>query len=141
MPAEEAPEAALEGRNEIFLIVEEDDLVRTYVTSQLKSFGYNPIPDTGAAEALATVDSGAPFDLLLTDDVVMPGALNGRQLADEVAERRSPLKVLFTSGYTQDAIVHHGHLDPGVLLLAKPYRKGRPRPHAPCRPRRIAAAA
>jgi len=53
----------------------------------------------------------------------MPGALNGRQLADEVAQRRSPLKVLFTSGYTQDAIVHHGRLDPGVLLLAKPYRK------------------
>jgi signal transduction histidine kinase/ActR/RegA family two-component response regulator len=121
-PAEAAPEAALEGRNEIILIVEDDELVRTYVTSQLKNLGYNPIPAANAAEALAIVDSGAPFDLLFTD-VVMPGALNGRQLADEVAKRRSPLKVLFTSGYTQDAIVHHGRLDPGVLLLAKPYRK------------------
>jgi hypothetical protein len=53
----------------------------------------------------------------------MPGAMNGRQLADAVAKRRSPLRVLFTSGYTEDAVVHHGRLDPGVLLLAKPYRK------------------
>ena len=53
----------------------------------------------------------------------MPGKMNGRQLADEMAKRRSPLKVLFTSGYTENAIIHHGRLDPGVLLLAKPYRK------------------
>jgi FixJ family two-component response regulator len=53
----------------------------------------------------------------------MPGQMNGRQLADEMATRRSPLKVLFTSGYTENAIIHHGRLDPGVLLLAKPYRK------------------
>ena len=53
----------------------------------------------------------------------MPGSMNGRQLADEAARRRPALKVLFTSGYTENAIVHHGRLDPGVLLLAKPYRK------------------
>jgi DNA-binding LytR/AlgR family response regulator len=53
----------------------------------------------------------------------MPGGLNGRQLAAEMMQRRSPLKVLFTSGYTEDAIIHHGRLDSGVLLLAKPYRK------------------
>jgi hypothetical protein len=52
----------------------------------------------------------------------MPGQINGRQLAAEMAKRRSPLKVLFTSGYTEDAIVHHGRLDPDVLLLGKPYR-------------------
>jgi signal transduction histidine kinase/CheY-like chemotaxis protein len=121
-PAVETPQAAPASGNEIVLIVEDDDLVRTYATSQLKSLGYNPIPAANATEALAIVDSGAPFDLLFTD-VVMPGALNGRQLADEVAKRRSPLRVLFTSGYTEDAIVHHGRLDPGVLLLAKPYRK------------------
>ena len=49
--------------------------------------------------------------------------MNGRQLAEEMAKRRSPLKVLFTSGYTENAIIHHGRLDPGVHLLAKPYRK------------------
>jgi len=53
----------------------------------------------------------------------MPGIMNGRQLADEAVKRRPALKVLFTSGYTENAIVHHGRLDPGVLLLAKPYRK------------------
>jgi CheY-like chemotaxis protein len=53
----------------------------------------------------------------------MPGGLNGRQLADEARKRRPELRVLFTSGYTENAIVHHGRLDPGVLLLAKPYRK------------------
>ena len=53
----------------------------------------------------------------------MPGPMNGRQLADEALQRRPSLKTLFTSGYTENAIVHHGRLDPGVLLLAKPYRK------------------
>ena len=53
----------------------------------------------------------------------MPGPMNGRQLADEAVKRRPSLKVLFTSGYTENAIVHHGRLDAGVLLLAKPYRK------------------
>jgi FixJ family two-component response regulator len=53
----------------------------------------------------------------------MPGALNGRQLANELQRRQPGLKVLFTSGYTENAIIHHGRLDSGVLLLAKPYRK------------------
>jgi signal transduction histidine kinase/CheY-like chemotaxis protein len=119
---EEVPEAPIGGRNETILVVEDDVMVRTYVTAQLQSLGYNPIPAANAAEALKIVDGGAEFDLLFTD-VVMPGAMNGRQLADEVAKRRWPLRVLFTSGYTEDAIVHHGRLDPGVLLLAKPYRK------------------
>jgi len=53
----------------------------------------------------------------------MPGAMNGRQLADAIQKDRPDLKVLFTSGYTENAIIHHGKLDHGVLLLAKPYRK------------------
>ena len=120
--AEKTPEAPIEGRNETILVVEDDALVRTYVTTQLQSLGYKTIPAANASDALKIVDSGAAFDLLFTD-VVMPGAMNGRQLADDIAKRRSPLRVLFTSGYTEDAIVHHGRLDPGVLLLAKPYRK------------------
>jgi CheY-like chemotaxis protein len=71
---------------------------------------------------LKIVDAGAEFDVLFTD-VIMPGTMNGRQLAEEIDKRRPGLKVLFTSGYTENAIVHHGRLDPGVLLLAKPYRK------------------
>jgi len=68
------------------------------------------------------IENGEPFDLLFTD-VIMPGGMTGRQLADETVKRRPGIKVLYTSGYTDSAIVHHGRLDAGVLLLTKPYRK------------------
>lgn len=111
-----------ERGNESILVVEDDDLVRTYVCAQLRSLGYTAIPVADAAQAMAEVERGTKFDLLFTD-VIMPGAMNGRRLADELVKRRPDMKVLFTSGYTENAIVHHGRLDPGVLLLAKPYRK------------------
>jgi PAS domain S-box-containing protein len=117
-----APESVIEGDNETILVVEDDPLVRTYVTTQLRGLGYKTISAANATEAIAVVDSGAAFDLLFTD-VIMTGPMNGRQLAEEVAKRRSPLKVLYTSGYTENAIIHHGRLDPGVLLLTKPYRR------------------
>jgi CheY-like chemotaxis protein len=113
---------ALEGGSETILVVEDDPLVRTYVATQLNSLGYTTLTAANANEALAYVDGAARFDLLFTD-VIMPGSINGRQLADEAKRRRPSLKVLYTSGYTENAIVHHGRLDPGVLLLAKPYRK------------------
>jgi CheY-like chemotaxis protein len=91
------------------------------VVTQVASLGYTTLEAANAAEALSIIDSGADIDLLFTD-VIMPGAMNGRQLVDEALRRRS-LKTLFTSGYTENAIIHHGRLDPGVLLLAKPYRK------------------
>ena len=75
-----------------------------------------------AASALAQFGETAP-DAVITD-VIMPGKMNGRQLADEMAKRRSPLKVLFTSGYTENAIIHHGRLDPGVLLQLQPQQRG-----------------
>jgi len=95
--------------------------VRDYVLTQLHSLGYVTLDAANASEALAVVNAGRAFDLLFTD-VIMPG-LNGRQLADEILKGRPGLKVLFTSGYTENAIIHHGRLDEGVLLLAKPYRK------------------
>jgi PAS domain S-box-containing protein len=119
--AEAAPTVAATGHESI-LVVEDDRMVRDYVVSQLRSLGYAAIAASNAAEALAMFDGGAAPDLLFTD-VIMPGGVDGRQLADEACRRRPSLKVLFTSGYTQSAIVHHGRLDPGVLLLAKPYRK------------------
>jgi len=82
--------------------------------------GYETVAARNAAEALATIESGRRIDLLFTD-VIMPGGMNGRQLATEALKRRPELKVLYTSGYTENAIVHHGRLDAGVLLLAKPY--------------------
>ena len=103
-------------------MVEDDKLVRDYVLTQLHSLGYVTLDAANAAEALAIIAAGNQFDLLFTD-VIMPGAMNGRQLADEIQKTRPELKVLFTSGYTENAIIHHGRLDTGVLLLAKPYRK------------------
>jgi len=112
----------VEGGHETILVVEDDRLVRDYVLAQLHSLGYVTLQAANAAEALAIVASGARFDLLFTD-VIMPGKMNGRQLADEVLKTRPDLRVVYTSGYTENAIIHHGRLDSGVLLLAKPYRK------------------
>jgi len=121
-----APEAAIapaiQGGHETILVVEDDKLVREYVLTQLRSLGYVTLDAANGAEALAIIAAGNHFDLLFTD-VIMPGAMNGRQLATEVQKSKPELKVLFTSGYTENAIIHHGRLDTGVLLLAKPYRK------------------
>jgi PAS domain S-box-containing protein len=123
LPASEAMTApAIPGGHEIILVVEDDRLVRDYVLTQLHSLGYVTLAAANGAEALAIVAAGHPFDLLFTD-VIMPGAMNGRQLAGAIEQSRPGLKVLFTSGYTENAIIHHGRLDAGVMLLAKPYRK------------------
>jgi CheY-like chemotaxis protein len=114
--------ATIVGGQETILVVEDDRLVRGYVLAQLHSLGYVTLEAANAAEALAIVAAGKPFDLLFTD-VIMPGRMNGRQLADEVQRARPGLKVVYTSGYTENAIIHQGRLDSGVLLLAKPYRK------------------
>jgi CheY-like chemotaxis protein len=115
-------EARLERGTETVLIVEDNELVRTAVTTQIRSLGYQTLAVANATEAIAIADGGADFDLLFTD-VIMPGKMNGRELAEAIAKRRSPLRVLFTSGYAENAIVHHGRLDSGVLFLPKPYRK------------------
>jgi PAS domain S-box-containing protein len=121
-PGSDVAAPSAQGGHETILVVEDDKLVRDYVLTQLHSLGYVTLDAANAAEALAIVGAGQPFDLLFTD-VIMPGNMNGRQLADEIAKTRPGLKVLFTSGYTENAIIHHGRLDSGILLLAKPYRK------------------
>jgi PAS domain S-box-containing protein len=120
--AEAKLSSSIEGGNEAILVVEDDAMVRRYVMTQIESLGYTTYEAANAAEALAVIDTSATVDLLFTD-VIMPGAMNGRQLVDEALKRRAALKILYTSGYTENAIVHHGRLDSGVLLLAKPYRK------------------
>jgi PAS domain S-box-containing protein len=113
---------ATPGAGETILVVEDDALVRGFVIAQLHSLGYRTIAVSDGYGALAQLESGQPFDLLFTD-VVMPGGMTGRQLAEEVVTRRPGTKVLYTSGYTENAITHHGRLDQGVRLLCKPYRK------------------
>jgi PAS domain S-box-containing protein len=120
--AELQASARIEGGHEVVLVVEDDALVRRYVITQIESLGYTTLEAGNATEALKVIDSAATIDLLFTD-VIMPGPMNGRQLVTEALKRRPSLKTLYTSGYTENAIVHHGRLDVGVLLLVKPYRR------------------
>jgi PAS domain S-box-containing protein len=120
--AEAQVTADIEGGNETILVVEDDSLVRRYVMTQIESLGYTTLEAANASDALQIIYHVPTIDLLFTD-VIMPAPMNGRQLVDEALKRRPGLKTLFTSGYTENAIVHHGRLDSGVLLLAKPYRK------------------
>jgi CheY-like chemotaxis protein len=115
-------ESPSEGGDEAILIVEDDALVRRYVVTQVQSLGYRTLDAGNATEALTIIDHDGKIDLLFTD-VMMPGSINGRQLAIEALHRRPSLKVLYTSGYEKNAMVQDGRLDSGVLLLAKPYRK------------------
>lgn len=112
----------VKGGHEVILVVEDDPLVRRSVVTQIESLGYSTLEASNATEALNLIGNAAALDLLFTD-VIMPGSMNGRQLVEEALQRRPSLKTLFTSGYTENAIVHHGRLDSGVLLLVKPYRK------------------
>jgi len=118
--ADQRDAGVAERGDESILIVEDDALVREYVVAQIKRLGYETLAARNAAEALEVIGSQRRIDLLFTD-VIMPGGMNGRQLASEAQKRRPQLKELYTSGYTENAIVHHGRLDAGVLLLPKPY--------------------
>ena len=112
----------LRGAGERILVVEDDQLVREHTVAQLESLGYRVVSAANGPEGLEVLRQIADFDLLFTD-VVMPGGMSGRDLADAARLIRPKLPVLFTSGYTENAIVHQGRLDPGVQLLNKPFRK------------------
>jgi PAS domain S-box-containing protein len=120
--AEILPPKTVEGGRETILLVEDDRLVRDYVAGQLRALGYTTIIASDGASARAEIDREQHIDLLFTD-VILPGRVNGGEIADEALKKRPGLKVVYTSGYTESAIVHHGRLDAGVLLLTKPYRK------------------
>ncbi|WP_348752756.1 ATP-binding protein [uncultured Aquincola sp.] len=109
-----------QGGHETVLVVEDDDEVRDTVVSLLTELGYRVLKARDAASALSVIDSGTAIDLLFTD-VVMPGPLRSPELARRARERLPGIAVLFTSGYTENAIVHNGRLDVGVDLLSKPY--------------------
>ncbi|MDU1672062.1 MAG: response regulator, partial [Bradyrhizobium sp.] len=109
--------------HETILVVEDDPLVRSFVLAQLQSLGYTTLSAARGREALAIVDGDQPFELLFTD-VIMPGGVSGRQLAEAVQAKRPSVRVLYTSGYTDNAILEHGQLlSEALLLLTKPYRR------------------
>jgi PAS domain S-box-containing protein len=118
----EAPSGEVQRGEETVLVVEDDDEVREVAVSMLTELGYRVVKARDAASALVVVDSGIPIDLIFTD-VMMPGTLRSPDMARKAKERLPNVAVLFTSGYTQNAIVHGGRLDPGVELLAKPYTR------------------
>jgi signal transduction histidine kinase/ActR/RegA family two-component response regulator len=113
-------ESAVSGEGESVLVVEDHEDLRAYSAGAAREMGYRVFEAADAKAALAILDSDVPIDLLFTD-VVLPGGMNGRQLADAAAKSRPDLKVLFTTGYTRNAIVHNGQLDPGIQLLGKPF--------------------
>lgn len=109
-------------QHETILLVEDDEMVQEYARNQLSSMGYSILSASNGPEALEILESDQTIDLLFTD-VIMPGGMSGRDLAEAAHRIRPKLKVLYTSGYTENAIVHHGRLDRDVHLLSKPYRR------------------
>jgi CheY-like chemotaxis protein len=110
------------GGTETVLVVEDDEDVRATVVALLMELGYRILQARDAQSALAIVESGIAIDLIFTD-VVMPGTLRSPELARKARERLPNVAVLFTSGYTDNAIVHGGRLDDGIDLLSKPYTR------------------
>lgn len=113
--------AAIEASgNEAILVCEYDEDVRAYSAEVLRELGYQVLEAPDGGSALALLKANGSVDLLFTD-VVLPSGLSGADLAREAAELKPGLKVLFTTGYARNVIVHHGRLDPGVELLTKPF--------------------
>lgn len=117
-PAEAPPPAG----GQTILVVEDDEAVRAAAVSMLQDIGYRCIEADSAKAGLDIVQTDAQIDLLFTD-VIMPGSLKTRDFTAQAAALRPGLPVLYTSGYTENAIVHHGRLDEGVHLLSKPYSR------------------
>jgi signal transduction histidine kinase len=117
----EKPSVSVEGgsANEAILVVEDDPLMRHVTSENLCELGYTVLDSENAIDALAILDNRPEIKLLFTD-VVMPGT-NGKKLAEEATRRRPELKVLFTTGYTQNAVVHGGVVDVGVEFITKPF--------------------
>ncbi|MEI4487394.1 response regulator [Frigidibacter sp. MR17.14] len=117
-----APREPVVGGTETVLVVEDDEDVRATVVELFRDLGYRVLKAVDAQSGLAVIESGVPIDLLFTD-VVMPGPLKSPEMARKAKERLPRLGVLFTSGYTENSIVHAGRLDAGVDLLSKPYTR------------------
>ncbi|HYE45656.1 MAG TPA: response regulator, partial [Caulobacter sp.] len=122
--APEDPEAEApvpEGTSdETILVIEDDDDVRAYSVEVLRELGYRVIEAHDGPSGLRLLERQARVDLLFSD-VVLPGGMTGADIARRARELRPQLKVLFTTGYARNAIIHHGRLDKGVRLITKPF--------------------
>jgi CheY-like chemotaxis protein len=117
---DERPAADEQKGTETVLVVEDDDAIRGYCTEVLREFGYHVLEAPNAGAALEILERQPDLRLLLTD-IGLPGAMNGRQLSDEARQRRPELKVVLTTGYTGDTVIHTGRLEKGVSLMVKPF--------------------
>jgi CheY-like chemotaxis protein len=108
--------------SELILVVEDDQLVREFASTQLRSLGYRVIEAADGREALEILHARKGIALLFTD-IVMPHGFDGRALAQLARERQPDLRVLFTSGYAESAMTRLDRLREGIVLLSKPYRK------------------
>ncbi len=122
VPAPARGEAPVAGAGQTVLIVEDEEAVREAAAAMLTELGYRCLLADGPDAALAVLEAGETVDLLFTD-VIMPGGMKTPQFVARARELRPAMPVLYTSGYTENAIVHHGRLDEGVTLLSKPYAK------------------
>ncbi len=104
------------------LVVEDEPDVRETAVAMLNEHGYETVEAGDGNEAVRRLCDEGPFDLLFTD-VVLPGGTNGAQLAKQARNIHPRLKVLFTTGYSENAVVHDGRVDKGVVLISKPYRR------------------
>jgi PAS domain S-box-containing protein len=111
-----------EARNETVLVAEDDEDMRLVAVTMLRSLGYIVLEAATGPKAIDVLEAHPEIALLVTD-VVLAGAMNGRRLAQEALARRPGIGVLFMSGYTEDTIVHHGRLEPGLNFIQKPFRK------------------
>jgi signal transduction histidine kinase/ActR/RegA family two-component response regulator len=119
VPQKPVRETASGSPSELILVVEDEERMRQVAVESLRELGYSVLEADGAASGLRILDAEPGVALLFTD-IVMPD-VNGRKLADEAVRRRPELKVLFTTGYTRNAVVHNGLLDRGVHLIGKPF--------------------
>ncbi|MCV9935894.1 PAS domain-containing protein [Boseaceae bacterium BT-24-1] len=114
----DAPQPAVGGKT--VLVVDDEPLVRMLVVEQLEELGYLVVEADDGPSALKIIETNQPIDLLITD-VGLPRGMNGRQVADAARKRRPGLEVLFITGYAENAVLNHGHLEPGMHIMTKPF--------------------
>jgi PAS domain S-box-containing protein len=118
--AKDAPHASYDGHGETVLVVDDEEVIRMLITDVLEEAGYSVLEAADGGGGLKVLQSDARIDLLITD-VGLPGGMNGRQLADAGRVLRPDLKVLFITGYAENAVIGHGHLEAGMQVITKPF--------------------